>query len=264
MKVALATIGSTGDLLPFVWLAERLTELGLSVRAISHPHYEAYFTQREIPFSPAGPPLDLTHLDWVRTQLTSTRNPVTLMNLVLDEVTLNAPAQHYAACLRAFEDCDVVVVHHLYFAAQEAAIEAGVPWASVILMPNMLESDYHPPSHEAPLSKWRVANRIWWALARWLASDPNNHLRQTLRGLSGRTREVSFFGGLSPELNLLAASPAICAIPPDLPPNVRVTGAWLPTASTRQVLSSAVETFLGSGEPPVLVSLGSAGYAADS
>jgi UDP:flavonoid glycosyltransferase YjiC (YdhE family) len=263
MKIALATTGSTGDLMPFVWLAERLTSAGVAVRAISHPHYEPFFKSGAIPFSPAGPPLDLAHLDQVRERLTSTRNPIALMNLVLDEVTLKAPEAHYADCLRAFEGCDLVVAHHLYFAAQEAAIEAGVPWIGVILMPNMLESDYHPPSHEAPLSKLRMANRVWWRLAHRLASGPNDRLRKTLRGLSGRTRAVSFFGGLS-QLNLLAASPAVSTIPPEVSRNIYVTGAWLPAPPQQPVLSSNLEAFLGSGEPPVLVSLGSAGYSADS
>lgn len=263
MKIALATIGSDGDLMPFRWLALALAERGASVRVLSHPHFASSFENDPVTFVPTGPKLDLAHLDSVRERLATTRSPGAMGRLVVREVTLFSPRHHYEDCLRAIADCDVVVSHHLYFVAQEAAETRGVPWASVVLMPNMIENDLHPPTHELPFSDNRVANRVWWRIANALLASPSREIRETLRALSGRERTVSFFGGFSPTLNLLAASPAVSSLPQNLEGSFEVTGAWLPPTGDAGRLPASVREFLASGSPPVLVSLGSAGYRAE-
>ncbi len=250
--------------MPFVWLAERLRAEGIRVRAVSHPDYATHFEQLGVHFKPAGPPLDSARLDGVRQALSVKRNPASVMRTVLDEVTLAAPRAHYADCVAALEGCDLAVSHHLYFVAQEAAAASGIPWISVIFMPNMLRSAAHPPSHDVPFATSRLANSVYWVATEILMWRANRRLRETLRSLSGLTRRVSVFGGLSSQLNLLAASPLISDLPGDLPQPSKVTGAWLPSGATGAPLPPRVTGFLESHERTVLISLGSAGYSAEA
>src|SRR5688500_13749190 len=57
LNIALATIGSSGDLMPFRWLARALTESGSSVRVLSHPDHAPYFEADPVAFVPIGPVL---------------------------------------------------------------------------------------------------------------------------------------------------------------------------------------------------------------
>lgn len=262
LNIALATIGSTGDLMPFRWLARALFQRGASVRVLSHPDHAAYFATDPVKFVATGPELEWERLDSVRERLATTRNPVQLSRLVLREVTLHSPGRHYADCLEALVDCDALVSHHLYFAAQEAAETHGIPWASAVLMPNMIQSDQHPPTHEVPFSGSRLANRLWWRISNALVAAASREIQHTMESLSGRKRAVSFFGGFSTTLNLLAASPAISSLPRNLYKPFTITGAWLPPEGSPDELPSEIQRFLASGTPPILVSLGSAGYEA--
>ncbi len=260
MCVAILTLGSTGDLMPFVWLARRMRETD-DVVVVSHPDYRRAAEGAGVPFVPAGPPLDLERSEQVRERLTRLRRrPAAFINLVLEEVTLRAPREHFDDACGALEGCDLAVIHHLYFAAQEAAIACGVPWVGVVLMPNMLRSRHHAPAGDVPLQGRPWLNRLYWRLGDALMGRANRRLREALRGLSGRDRAVDVLGGLAPGLNLLAASPRVSFLPPDLPPTVRVTGAWLPRPGDAGALDADLEAWLAVGPAPVVMSLGSAGY----
>ncbi len=260
MRVAILTLGSTGDLMPFVWLARHMRDID-EVVVVSHPDYRRAAEGAGVPFVPAGPPLDLERSEHVRERLTRLRHrPAAFMDLVLDEVTLRAPGEHFDDACSALEGCDLAVIHHLYFAAQEAAIACGVPWVGVVLMPNMLRSRHHAPAADVPLQGRPWLNQLYWRLGDALMGRANRRLRKTLRGLSGQDRTVDVLGGLAPGLNLLAASPRVSFLPPDLPPTVRATGAWLPRPGDAGALDADLEAWLELGPAPVVVSLGSAGY----
>jgi UDP:flavonoid glycosyltransferase YjiC (YdhE family) len=260
MRVTILTLGSTGDLMPFVWLGRCMRETD-DVVVISHPDYRGAVEASGVRFGPAGPPLDLERSEQVREQLTRLRRrPAAFMDLVLDEVTLRCPGEHLDDVCSALEGRELAVIHHLYFAAQEAAIACGVPWVGVVLMPNMLRSQYHAPAADVPLQGGPWLNGLYWRLGDALMWRANRRLRETLRGLSGRERGVNVLGGLAPRLNLLAASPLLSFLPPDLPPTVRVTGVWLPRPGEGGALAADLDDWLGAGSAPVVVSLGSAGY----
>ncbi len=54
MRVAILTLGSTGDLMPFVWLAQRMHEAD-EVVVVSHPDYRRAVEGAGLQFVPAGP-----------------------------------------------------------------------------------------------------------------------------------------------------------------------------------------------------------------
>ena len=159
MRVAMLTLGSTGDLMPFVWLAQHMREMD-DVVVVSHPDYRRVAEGAGVPFVPAGPPLDLERSEQVRERLTRLRRrPAAFMDVVLEEVTLRAPREHFDDARGALEGCDLAVIHHLYFAAQEAAFACGVPWVGVVLIPNMLRSRHHAPAADVPLQGLKLAQR---------------------------------------------------------------------------------------------------------
>ena len=59
MRATLTTVGSYGDVIPFVAIAEALRERDHHVRFCSWRHLERLFTERNIGFTPVGGELDL-------------------------------------------------------------------------------------------------------------------------------------------------------------------------------------------------------------
>src|SRR5262245_37706330 len=175
--------------MPFRWLALALSQRGASVRLLSHPDFASSFESDPVTFVPTGP--KLADLDSLRERLATTNNPVAMSRLVVREVTLSSPRIHYADCLQAIADCDAVVSHHLYFTAQEAAETREIPWASVVLMPTMIESEQHPPTHYTPFANSHYANRFWWRISNALVASASREIRNTLKSISGRTRTVA-------------------------------------------------------------------------
>jgi UDP:flavonoid glycosyltransferase YjiC (YdhE family) len=86
-------------------------------------------------------------------------------------------------------------------------------------------------------------------------------LDELLQRAGSAQRGLPLFRARSPRLHLVACSPAIMRVPPDLPSATRVTGAWLdrtPPAS----LPADVEAFVADGPAPVVITFGSMGGGA--
>ena len=60
MRILIPTIGSRGDVQPFIALAQGLIDAGHAATLASHPVMQTLVESHGVPFAPIGPNIDLT------------------------------------------------------------------------------------------------------------------------------------------------------------------------------------------------------------
>jgi UDP:flavonoid glycosyltransferase YjiC (YdhE family) len=147
-----------------------------------------------------------------------------------------------ALCRRA----DLVVVSGQSAAGKNEADQLGLPYLSVTLMPWAIPWD----DPERPLFR-RLAYRLIDVAVGALTTRPLNRLRKK-QGLPPVGRE----GFTSSRLNLVPVSPTVYAPNPRWGPQHRIVGYWFADNPAGWEPPAELLSFLGAGEPPVLISLG--------
>lgn len=257
MNIALTTIGSTGDLQPFLALALNLQRAGHRVRVCSHDLFAERFARAGIDYASVGAPLDDAR--WQRTWLkldAAGDSILRQVEILLDELFLLEAPRHFHDCLEAMRGFDVAVCHHGDLLGQEAALRLGLPWAGVVLCPGTVRTPRNPPLHAPDLGPW--GNRLLWGIGSLAMRPMQARVRAALAGIGGARPTMKISEAFSPTLNLLAASGALARIPPDLPASFVTTGYWFVDAPDFTPPPD-LAAFLAEGPAPVAVSFGSMG-----
>ncbi len=258
MRIALATVGTTGDVAPFVLLARRLVERGHEVTAISWPLHRAAFALPGVRVEVAGPHADPGRIAAVAAEAAG-RPPLDQV-AVLRDFHLADGEDHYRRLSALLPGHDLVVVHGIHVLAHAAVLDAGLPFATAVFDPVLLPTRSAPPPGLPPLGPFN--GLAWWALDRLLART-GRPVDSILSRAGSAQRGLPLFRARSPRLHLLACSPAIIGVPPDLPAGTRVIGAWLDDAPVPP-LAPEVEAFLVEGSAPIVIALGSMAGANDA
>ena len=265
LNVLLPTLGSAGDVHPFIALGTALLARGHRATIITNPFFRETIEAQGLGFLPVGTVADVESavLDpdlW---------HPTKGFEVVARRVIIPATAEIFRLIENQADDDTVVAASSIAFGARVAQEKLGLPTASVHLQPTVIRSliDHGMfgtvrVSPSQPMWFKRALFRLidWVAIDR-LLQRPLNDFRATL--------------GLSPVTRVLERwihSPA-CVIglfhdwfaPPqaDWPPNVHLVGFPLwdgggHVTSTESRLPAEVRDFLDAGEPPVIVTPGSA------
>ena len=256
-RIAIATVGTTGDVLPFTILAGALRQAGHQVSVVSWELHRAPFEAAGATFTAAGPATAWQEIADTARRAADERNPLAQV-AVLRDFHLRAAADHYRALMGVLPGNDLVLLHGVHSLAEAAARDLRLPWATAVFDPVLLPTGTRPPAGMPPLGPLNRAG--WWLLDRMLGRL-NGPLRGALRDAgSGSADNVSLFRARSPLLHLVACSPTLAGIPNDLPAQVHFTGAWAaptPPAS----LPPEVNTFLTAGPPPAVVTFGSMAFS---
>lgn len=252
MRIALATVGTTGDVAPFARLARRLADRRHAVTAVSWPVHRAALAQPGIRVEVAGPHADPGRIAAVAAEAAERGNPIDQVG-VLRDFHLADGEDHYRRLRTLLAGHDVVVLHGIHALAHAAVLDLGAPFATAVFDPVLLPTRSAPPPGMPRLGPLNPL--AWWLLDRALARTSRPLTELLLRAGSGQ-RHLPLFRARSPALHLVACSPSIIVVPPDLPDGTRVTGAWL-DGSPADPLQPDVERFLESGAAPIAVAFGS-------
>ncbi len=264
--VVMATVGSLGDLFPFLAIGQALRTRGHRVTVASHPVHRDAVEQAGLRFADAsGMPTPEDPARFTARAFHRWRGP----RFVVHDVAARDVRASYDRLAPVCADADVLLTSTLAFAGQilgEQLQAAGcLRWWSAVLAPAGFVSAFDPPA--TGLS----------ALDRWVRAAPwrGRGLRALLeRGSHGWTAPVRQFRlslGLPPQsergdplhqgqhagCGVLALFPAMLGAPqPDWPSQVRQVGF----ARYRQphLLDPMLQAFLADGPPPLVFSLGSA------
>jgi sterol 3beta-glucosyltransferase len=253
MRIAIATVGTTGDVRPFAALAPALASTGHLVTVLSWELHRAAFDATGATFRALGP---TTSWDEIRrtAQLAADARSPQQQVAILRDFHLREAAAHYRALREALPGHDLVLLHGIHSLAEAAARDASLRYATAVFDPVLLPTREHSPAGMPGMGPLNGVG--WWLLDRMLARV-GRPLADALRAAgSPSAGSVQLFRARSPLLHLVACSPALAAVPGDLPSGVACSGAWVPSTAPKP-LPAEVEAFLSAGPAPVAVSFGS-------
>lgn len=258
MRIVLSTWGTTGDVHPFLALAERLLQAGHEVRVCTSEIYRERFAEIGVDFYGVGIPFDPDHFNQTMDQIVQVKNPLKSAILVAKEGILVGAEEWYRDCLKGMKGYDLAICHSADIPGQEAAIRHCLPWITVSYCPGFIKTAHEAPAPAPNLGA--LPNRLLWKLVEWLMRKQVDPLfNDFIAAIGGQKRELIGLKGMySPELNLIAASPSISKPPPDLPKQHKFTGVWSLEEPADKV-SPALQAFLDQGSRPLIISFGSMG-----
>lgn len=255
MHAILVSIGTDGDIFPYVGLGAKLRARGHRVTLVASAHYE---------------PLALAHAFDFRALVSTQENQELFDHPDFWHPLKTAPlsARWGVRFLRrqyemlsdlAGEDA-VLVANPGVFAVALVHEKFGRPWASLVLQPGVIPSVIAPPIMPgfaflsgAPRPVWKLFWRALDVVGDVLVGREFNALRASL-GLPPMRR--IFQNWLSPQLALGMFPDWYGPPPSDWPPQMRLTGFPMYDGGQNRRLADEVLNFCRSGPPPVAFTFG--------
>lgn len=270
MRIALVTMGSRGDVQPFVALAAKL-RLRVDQVVLAAPASFASLAEAhgvnfvDLPVDPAGMLATEIGQRWIDSG-TDLRAFLRGLRELADPLGEQVADAMIAACA----DADLVVYATLAFPAWHIADARGVPAVQVAFAPSCSTAAFPPPmfpdifggDHGPPTATARTYHRaahwmfnqaLWLPLRRRINRWRRMRLHAPPLGLRSPGLEVDRRG----EPLLHAFSPTILPPPSDWGSHVVTTGAWFLDDTACWEPSATVADFVAAGPPPVVVGMGS-------
>lgn len=259
-RIVFTTIGSLGDLYPYLALALELRRRGHEPRVITVEQHRERVEAAGITFAPlrvGG--ADLNDAELMKRAM----DPRHGSEYIFRELIIPTVRETTEDIRVAARGADLLVSHVLTFGTRIVAEKEGLPWLSTTLAPMAFLSAYDPPVlTKAPFLRAFHGlgpgfTRTMLGLLKWLIRDwgePIQRLREEM-GLQRITQPI-LEGSHSPYGVLALFSRALGEPQPDWPVPTIQTG--FPFYDTDGSLSEELQQFLETGEPPIVFTLGSA------
>ena len=263
MYIGIITIGTRGDVQPYVALALGLLHKGYRVRLLAQENFKDFVEGYGVEYFPLPGNME-EQMDAPEVQAA-----IRAGNIISLLRTLGKGLEKLRPLLRrdilaGTEDVDAIITNMLGVPLVSAIGEkTGRPWAIVQL------SSPLTPTREFPFAPMEGLNfpaynrfSFWllWALA-WRSNRKGvNEFRQEL-GLPP-LRQAGYDRLVQGTLNLYALSPAFLARPSDWGPNVDITGFLVLPERARQQhtvdrIPEGLESWLALGAKPIYIGFGS-------
>ena len=263
MRITIITLGSRGDVQPYVALGLALTRSGHAVRLATHDEFEPFIHGFGLDFAPvAGNPREIVQTEQGKRWLASQSNPLRFMR-GLKELTADLIWQVADDTIRASADADLLMASTLgLFSAVHIAEARGIPFIPAPLQP--IEPSWHIGQATFPLApRWLplkpVYNRLTYtasSLLMWqLFGKAINQLRAGTLGLPPTTRAAWRPDAAQPVL--YGYSRHVVPKPPDWGPNAHLSGYWFLDEEPGWMPPPGLLDFLDSGPRPLYVGFGS-------
>jgi rhamnosyltransferase subunit B len=264
LHVMLPTLGSAGDVHPFVGLGLALRERGHRVTLITNPYFQSLIEGSGLGFLPLGTVADVESAI-IDPDLWHPRKGFEVVARRVIVPALEATYRHIEA---SADGSTVIAASSIALGARIAQEKLGIPTASVHLQPIVIRSLIEPGmfgtmhlSRSQPL--W--LKRALFRLIDWVAIDrvierPLNEFRARL-GLAPVHRALN--GWIhSPEC-VIAFFPDWFAAPqPDWPPHTHTVGFPLWDGGGAHATAPEALEFLSASTAPIVVTAGSAAATA--
>ncbi len=259
-----ATLGSLGDLHPYVAVARALVARGHQAVIASAEDYRVAVESAGVEFAAAGP--SMASFGDYRALIVRLFDGRHGPEFLMRELVMPHLHAAYAGLERAAAGADVLVSHPLAVTLPLLAQRRNLPWVSTVLAPLSLMSDHDPPVIDgAPwLRHLRRLGPGAYGILFGLIKRSVRHWEAPLRefraelGLPPMDRMAMFEGQFSPQLNLALFDAPLAQPQPDWPPYTRVCGSPIfDGVAPDTPVSADVARFLDAGEPPVVFALGS-------
>jgi sterol 3beta-glucosyltransferase len=270
VHVLLLTLGSRGDIEPFLALGIGLRAAGHEATLCASRHFGAWIEAHGVRHAPMDDGfLELLHSPTGREGLERSGSFFGMLSTALRLARQVGPMQVRIQqdCWAAAQACrpDLIVHHLKIMGAPDIAHALGVPAVLVPLVPMVQPTAARPcpvlptwPDRWAGAAARRAGYHLVNTLASRFGTGPVKRWRRE-QGLPVRPRAMDLRHDAAgrPVPLLHAHSECLLPRPPDWPPQAVATGFWrLPPARDWQP-PPALQAFLDAGPPPVYVGFGS-------
>jgi rhamnosyltransferase subunit B len=260
LDVLIPTIGSAGDVHPFVALGLALQARGHKATILTNPLFQELIEAQSLRFLPVGTVEDAR----VIIADPNLWHPRKGFEVVAERAMLPAMAEIYRQIERHASPNTVVAASGISFGARLAQERLGVPTATVHLQPSIIRSlvdSGMAGNIRISASQPMWFKRAFFRLADWLVMDrvlkrPLNEFRSTL-GLPPVDR-VLYRWLHSPQLVIGFFPEWFAPLQPDWPPHTHLVGFPLWDTGRPGAIAEDTERFLGAGTPPIVFTPGSA------
>jgi sterol 3beta-glucosyltransferase len=259
MRIRIITIGSQGDVRPYVALGVGLQSAGHDVRIVTHPGFESLVREHHLDFAPvAGDPREQADNQQLRALHDNGRNLFQWWR-TFNEVDAPLMRQRLRDCWEACSDAEVIIVSVLpYLFGYAISKKLNIPLVRAFYFPvsptRSYPADFVPKSLSFSgglnLASYQVQRQVLWLVARpWVAGA----YRDVFGSVSLPIREP--FGELDRQQQLLlyCYSPSVSPPPADWGAWIDVTGYWFLDRPTNWTPPPALAAFLDKGPPPVYI-----------
>ena len=259
--ILLCTIGSAGDVNPFIAIGQNLIQRGFRVVLITSQYFESQARSAGLEFFGLGSSEDYQSI----IQDPDLWSPDKGFKVFADRVVfpIMEPAYEIIAGFDPFET--ILVAQGQFFAAHIAHEKLGFPFITIHLQPAAFRSVHEFPL--LPISLPPFVIRRLFSLIDALVLDklftPNiNRFRQSL----GLPPINKIFGGWmhSPQKNIGLFPEWFAQLQPDWPPKTQLTSfVYYDKQNGNEEIPDKLETFLRAGSAPIIFTAGTAMKHAD-
>jgi len=261
--LTIITVGSTGDVQPYVALGTGLQRAGFTVRVATHAEFEELIVGQGLSFAPiSGHPRAEVESEEGQAWLDTGGNGLAFVRRMAG-IMRPMMAQAFRDAWSACDDADAVLYSLLgWFGAQQVIEKKRLPGIAAYLQPVTPTRAFLPIGAYPAISlgPWcnlllhRLGERIYWRVFR----DSVNEARRAALGLGPMPARAPFDELRSTGLPVIYGySPALLARPDDWPGSVHVTGYWFLERQPEWKPPADLLEFLEAGPPPVYVGFGS-------
>ncbi len=240
--IAMFTMGTRGDVQPYIYLSRALIREGYDVILGSHPCWRDLIEEAGIHFEPIGPDIDIEkEAASIRGKVS---NPVLsllkTMNFIM-RIIQGATHEVYEVC----QGKDLIIVTHSMMGAVEANV-LGIPTVNVTLQTEMIAQPGKPLKPMAKLIGRMIAKK---------AADPYNKIRKVY----GLKPVKSADEIMSDKLNLIPISKFVLERNPYWEDKNVLTGYWF-EEDDEYVPDEKMRSFLENGDKPAILALGAMSF----
>lgn len=257
MKITLCSIGSWGDVAPFISLGRALLNRKVEVVLAAPPEFAAAAITAGLNFHAIAPSCKSIIEEASEATETSISNIPMLIR-----ATRTLTEETFRILPKIAKGSNLLVATGVAYAAPHVAEALGIPYRAVSVCPRWYPSQYHPPATDKEYNRAKAINATSWKITKWSTDRMLNGLVNRWRndyGLSKTNNLYERMVGLSGE-RFLTADQELAPLPNDVVGTKRVSAI---EAFENNNLPNNVKDFLASGDRPIYVGFGSM-FAKDS
>ncbi len=245
-KIAMFTMGTRGDVQPYIYLSKGLMRNGYDVVLGTHPCWRGLVEEAGIHFEPVGPDIDIEKVTTIiRGQSKNAMmSLLKTMNFIM-KIIEGSSEEVYEIC----KGKDLVIVTHSQMGAVEAGV-LGIPKVNVTLQTEMIGEK---------LRKQKFGEKLIGGFIAKQAAKPTNKIRK----LYGLKPVKSADEEMSDKLNLIPISKYVLDRNPYWEEKNVICGYWC-DEEEEYIPDERLKSFVESGEKPVILALGAMSFEAEA
>ena len=245
-KIAIFTMGTRGDVQPYIYLSKGLIRAGYDVTLGTHPCWRNLVEEAGVHFEPVGPDIDIQK----ETTIIRGKSKNAIMSILktmnfIMKIIEGSTDEVYELC----KGKDLVIVTHSQMGAVEAGI-LGIPKVNVTLQTEMIGEK---------LRKKKFGEKLIGGFIEKQAAKPTNKIRKKygLKPVKSSEEEMS------DKLNLIPISKYVIDRNPYWEEKNVLTGYWFDDKEEYEP-DDALKAFLDAGEKPVVLALGAMSFETEA